>query len=68
MNNQTIGAEQRRGEVSSQEGDQVLQGLPKPNLLRHKLVDILAEMPEGLPRVEGWDAMPSVGQENLNND
>ncbi|MDR0776804.1 MAG: hypothetical protein LBE81_09235 [Azonexus sp.] len=31
---------------------------------RYKLADLMAEMPEGLPRVEGWDEMPSVGLEN----
>ena len=31
---------------------------------RYKLTDLMAEMSNGLPRVEGWDAMPSVGLEN----
>lgn len=31
---------------------------------RYKLTDLMAEMPEGLPRVQGWDEMPSVGPEN----
>lgn len=31
---------------------------------RYRLVDLMAEMPAGLPRVEGWDAMPSVGLED----
>ena len=30
---------------------------------RYKLADLLAEMPDGLPRVEGWDDMPPVGLE-----
>ncbi|MBK6867381.1 MAG: AbrB/MazE/SpoVT family DNA-binding domain-containing protein [Burkholderiales bacterium] len=30
---------------------------------KYKLADLLAEMPDGLPRVEGWDALPDVGQE-----
>lgn len=30
---------------------------------RYKLDDLMAEMPEGLPIVEGWDEMPSVGLE-----
>ena len=30
---------------------------------RYKLIDLLAEMPEELPRVEGWDAMTAVGKE-----
>lgn len=31
---------------------------------RYKLADLMAEMPEGLPRVEAWDEMPPVGLEN----
>ena len=31
---------------------------------KYKLADLMAEMPQGLPRVEGWDAMPAVGLEN----
>jgi len=27
------------------------------------LADLMAEMPDGLPRVEGWDDMPTVGLE-----
>ncbi|WCM95741.1 hypothetical protein M5C96_14765 [Acidovorax sp. GBBC 1281] len=39
---------------------QVLLRVAKP---RYKLADLLAEMPEQLPRVEGWDAMTAVGLE-----
>lgn len=41
--------------------------LLKPERRPHyKLTDLLAEMPAGeLPSVEGWDDMPSVGQETL---
>ena len=35
-----------------------------PTRPRYKLADLMAEMPQGLPRVEGWDEMPSVGLEN----
>ena len=35
-----------------------------PTRPRYKLADLLAEMPDGLPRVEGWEEMPSVGLEN----
>lgn len=38
-----------------------VEALSRP---RYKLADLMAEMPEGLPRVEGWDEMPSVGLEN----
>jgi len=31
---------------------------------RYRLSDLMAEMPRGLPRVEGWDEMPPVGLEN----
>ena len=31
---------------------------------RYKLSDLMSEMPEGLPRVSGWDEMPSVGLED----
>jgi antitoxin ChpS len=36
-----------------------------PSRPQYKLADLLAEMPDGLPRVEGWDVMPAVGQELL---
>lgn len=32
---------------------------------RYRLADLIAEMPEGLPCVEGWDDMPPVGLENV---
>ena len=30
---------------------------------RYKLADLMAEMPDGLPRVEGWEETPDVGLE-----
>ncbi len=30
---------------------------------QYKLADLMAEMPEGLPRVAGWEEMPSLGLE-----
>ena len=36
-----------------------------PTRPRYKLTDLLAQMPEGLPRDEGWEEMPSVGLEKL---
>ena len=30
---------------------------------KYKLSDLLAEMPDGIPRVESWDGMPDVGME-----
>ena len=54
------------------EGSQVEQHLlgktmtiEVPTRPRYKLTDLLAQMPEGLPRVEGWEEMPSVGLEKL---
>ncbi|MFC0167592.1 AbrB/MazE/SpoVT family DNA-binding domain-containing protein [Pseudoduganella danionis] len=31
---------------------------------QYKLEDLLAEMPDGFPRVQGWDEMPPSGFEN----
>lgn len=30
----------------------------------YKLAELMAEMSGGLPMVEGWDAMPSIGKES----
>lgn len=30
---------------------------------RYKLADLMAEMPDGLPRVAGWEETPDVGLE-----
>lgn len=53
------------------EGSQVelqLQGkkmtVQAPTRRRYRLADLMNEMPDGLPKVEGWDEMPSVGLEN----
>ncbi len=53
------------------EGSQVelqLQGsrmtVEAPRRPHYRLADLMAEMPDGLPRVEGWDDMPNVGLEN----
>lgn len=53
------------------EGSQVelqLQGkkmtVEAPTRRRYKLADLMNEMPEGLPKVEGWDEMSSLGLEN----
>ncbi len=34
-----------------------------PGRPRYQLSELLAEMPNGLPRVEGWDEMPAIGLE-----
>jgi antitoxin ChpS len=36
-----------------------------PTRPRYKLADLMAEMPDGLPRVDGWEEMPTVGLEGL---
>lgn len=36
-----------------------------PRKHRYKLEDLLAEMPDELPRIKGWDAMKPVGKESL---
>lgn len=36
-----------------------------PTRPRYKLADLIAEMPQGLPRVEGWEDMPPVGLEKI---
>lgn len=38
----------------------VIKAVKRP---KYKLSDLLAEMPNGIPRVEGWDEMPDVGME-----
>ena len=30
----------------------------------YKLADLMSEMADGLPRVDGWDEMPNVGLED----
>jgi antitoxin ChpS len=34
-----------------------------PKRPRYKLADLMAEMPKGLPRIDDWDDMPTVGLE-----
>jgi len=35
-----------------------------PSRPRYGLADLMSEMPDDLPRVEGWDEMPPLGEEN----
>lgn len=36
-----------------------------PKRTRYKLANLMAEMPQGLPRTEGWEEMPSVRLERI---
>jgi antitoxin ChpS len=45
------------------EGDQMK--ITAPRKPQYDLKTLLDEMPDGLPMVEGWDAMPAVGKEAL---
>lgn len=36
-----------------------------PSRPRYKLSELMAEMPDGLPLVDGWNEMPPVGMERL---
>lgn len=42
-------------------GKSVRFGVEAPAAPRYKLADLMADMPQGLPRVEGLDGMPSAG-------
>lgn len=35
----------------------VTEAFSHSDALRYKLADLLAEMPDGLPRVDGWDGL-----------
>jgi antitoxin ChpS len=37
-----------------------VEAQPKP---QYTLAELLAQMPDGLPRADGWDVMPAVGLE-----
>lgn len=53
-------AEGSKVELQLQGSTMTVQAPPRA---RYKLSELLAEMPEGLPRADGWDEMPSVGLE-----
>ena len=59
-------------EINQDEGLHVGQRLVGENMAveapirrRYKLADLMAEMPQGLPLVEGWENMPAVGLEQV---
>lgn len=35
----------------------------QPARPKYNIAALMAEMPDGLPRVEGWDSVPAVGKE-----
>lgn len=45
------------------DGEHMTITAPKPNRKHYKIEDLMAEMPNELPRVEGWDEMQAVGLE-----
>ena len=45
------------------DGEHLTITAPKPNRKHYRIKDLMAEMPNGLPRVEGWDEMQAVSQE-----
>jgi antitoxin ChpS len=47
--------------LSVDQGRLVVEPRPKP---RYTLAQLLAEMPQGLPRADGWDEMPAAGLES----
>lgn len=44
-------------------GKSVRFGIENSTLQRYRLAGLMVDMPQGLPRVEGWDGMPSAGPE-----
>ena len=43
------------------DGDRLIISTPRKP--KYTLEELLAQMPEGLPRVDGWDDTPIVGKE-----
>ncbi|BEV17815.1 XRE family transcriptional regulator [Herbaspirillum sp. DW155] len=44
-------------------GKSVRFGIEESTHQRYRLADLMADMPQGMPRVAGWDGMPSAGME-----
>jgi len=44
-------------------GKSVHFGIEESTHQRYRLADLMADMPQGMPRVAGWDSMPSAGLE-----
>ena len=49
-------------ELNAVDGCLVVKPLVKPS---YQLSELLAEMKEGFPRVEGWDELMAVGREKV---
>lgn len=45
------------------DGEHMTITATKPNRKHYRIKDLMAEMPNGLPRVEGWDEMQAAGLE-----
>ena len=45
------------------DGERLTITAPKQSRKHYKIEDLMAEMSNGLPHVEGWDEMQSVGLE-----
>lgn len=45
------------------DGDRLIISAPRKS--KYSLEQLLAEMTDGLPRVDGWEEMPVVGQERI---
>lgn len=44
-------------------GKSVRFGIEESTHQRYRMADLMADMPQGMPRVAGWDGMPSAGLE-----
>lgn len=45
------------------DGENMTITAPKSNRKHYRIKDLMAEMPNGLPSVEGWDEMHEAGME-----
>ena len=45
------------------DGEHMTITAPKPNRKHFRIKELMAEMPNGLPRVKGWDEMQASGLE-----
>jgi len=45
------------------DGEHMTITAPKSSKKNYRIKDLMAEMPSGLPRIEGWDEMRATGRE-----